>query len=146
LSWCLIAALWLAIGGTAQAELYKHTGPDGQITYSDRLPADVAAEPIDGRISVYAKTQTPASASNAGAVTQPRVRLYSTTWCGACKKAKAYMERKGIRYTEHDIEKNAKAKREFDAMNGRAVPLLVVGEQSMHGFDAKRFEAMLAAR
>ena len=137
--------LLLLTAGVAHAELYKHTGPDGEVFYSDRLPPDAQARPIDGRISLYDAAQRSPTPSSSDVVPAPRVVVYTTTWCGACKKAKAYMERNGIRYTEYDVEKSAKAKREFKAMNGRAVPLLVVGDRRMHGFDVERFEALLAA-
>jgi mycoredoxin len=32
------------------------------------------------------------------------VTMYSTTWCGYCRRLKAQMQREGIRFTEVDIE------------------------------------------
>lgn len=139
--------LLLVAIGTAQAGLYKHVGPDGEVFYSDRIPQEAETQPIQGTISVYGAPQaTSASHVTKSAAQTPRVVLYATTWCGVCKEAKAYMDRNGIRYTEYDVEKSATGKRDFEAMNGRAVPLLVVGEQHMYGFDADRLEALLATR
>lgn len=142
----LAGVLILALAA-ARADVYKHIGPGGEVIYSDTLPMGTRAQPIDGQISSYAAPQRSfPGASEPAARSNPRVVIYTTTWCGVCKRAKAYMERKGIRYTEYDVEKSAKGKREFQAMNARAVPLLVVGEQRMYGFDVDRLEAMLAAR
>ena len=54
------------------------------------------------------------------------------------------MARKGISYKEYDIEKNTSAQRKFKQLGGRGVPLILVGKQSMSGFNASRFQAMLA--
>ena len=33
------------------------------------------------------------------------ITVYSTTWCPDCHRAKAYLNSKGVEYTEIDIEK-----------------------------------------
>ncbi|MFI1963957.1 mycoredoxin [Streptomyces pathocidini] len=35
---------------------------------------------------------------------QGTVTMYSTTWCGYCRRLKSQMEREGIAYTEINIE------------------------------------------
>ena len=37
------------------------------------------------------------------------VTMYSTVWCGYCRRLKSQMERAGIAYTEVDIEHDAAA-------------------------------------
>jgi mycoredoxin len=32
--------------------------------------------------------------------------MYSTTWCGYCRRLKSQLDREGIAYTEVDIEKD----------------------------------------
>ncbi|EPD94207.1 mycoredoxin [Streptomyces albus] len=34
------------------------------------------------------------------------VTMYSTTWCGYCRRLKSQMEREGIAYTEVNIEQD----------------------------------------
>ena len=63
------------------------------------------------------------------------VVMYSTSWCGYCVKAKNLFKEKGIDYVEYDIEKSFKAKREFDALKGRATPLFVINGQVVKGYD-----------
>ena len=41
------------------------------------------------------------------------VVLFSTSWCGACKKAKAFLDQRGVPYMEYDVEKSATARRQF---------------------------------
>ena len=35
--------------------------------------------------------------------------MYSTTWCGYCRRLKTQLEREGIEYTEVDIEAHPEA-------------------------------------
>lgn len=68
--------------------------------------------------------------------------MYSTTWCGVCKKAKRYFNQNGISYTEYDVEKSAKGKSDFKAMNGTGVPIILIGDARMYGFSPARFERL----
>jgi glutaredoxin len=70
------------------------------------------------------------------------VEIYTTSFCGTCKIAKAYMQRQGIAYTEHDIESDIERRREFYARGGTATPLIFVHGQRMQGFDVKEFEPL----
>lgn len=68
--------------------------------------------------------------------------MYSTSWCGYCKKAKQYFKKNNITFTEYNIEKNAKAKREYKKMGATGVPVILVGKKRMNGFSQKGFEAI----
>ncbi|TJZ45229.1 mycoredoxin [Streptomyces piniterrae] len=37
------------------------------------------------------------------------VTMYSTTWCGYCRRLKSQMDREGIAYTEINIEEDPKS-------------------------------------
>ncbi len=86
------------------------------------------------------RVMTPSAMAAAAAA---RVTIYTTDWCGYCKKAKAYMRERGISYVEYDIEKDNDRYVEFKRRGGNGVPLIVVGEKTMSGFDSEEFEQML---
>jgi glutaredoxin len=65
----------------------------------------------------------------------PRVTLYSTRQCAWCKQAKAFLKRHRIPFQEFDVEKNRRAFREFQHAGGRGVPLILIGKQSLNGFE-----------
>lgn len=44
--------------------------------------------------------------------------------------------------TEYDIEKDAQARREYDALGARGVPVILVGKKRMNGFSAAGFEKL----
>lgn len=66
------------------------------------------------------------------------VVLYATSWCGYCKKTRDLLEKNGIAYTEYDIEKSAKGREEYDQLNGKGVPLLVVNGTAVRGYDPNK--------
>jgi mycoredoxin len=59
---------------------------------------------------------------------QGTVTMYSTTWCGYCRRLKSQMEREGIAYTEIDIEQDPTAIALVEKANGgnRTVPTVVI--------------------
>jgi mycoredoxin len=44
--------------------------------------------------------------------------MYSTSWCGYCRRLKAQMDREGIGYTVVDIEQDAAAAEYVMSVNG----------------------------
>ena len=59
------------------------------------------------------------------------VTMYSTTWCGYCRRLKSQMDREGIAYNEVNIEHDADSAAFVEKANGgnQTVPtLLVVSE------------------
>ena len=71
-----------------------------------------------------------------------QVTMYSTSWCGYCRKARDTFTRQGIPFRELDIEKNVDAKKAYDALKGRGVPLILVDDQQMTGFDIRSFKRL----
>jgi glutaredoxin/predicted RNA-binding Zn-ribbon protein involved in translation (DUF1610 family) len=74
------------------------------------------------------------------------VEIYTTSYCGTCKIAKAYMRRHGIAYTEHDVEADIERRREFYDRGGKGTPLIFVRGQRMEGFDVNEFQKLLRGR
>jgi mycoredoxin len=59
-------------------------------------------------------------------VSDAPVTMYSTSWCGFCRRLKAALKAHGIRYTEIDIDGDAAAAEFVASVNGgnRTVPTL----------------------
>ena len=55
------------------------------------------------------------------------VTMYSTTWCGYCRRLKSQMDREGIGFTEVDIELDAESADFVMTVNGgnQTVPTLL---------------------
>lgn len=124
------------------AEVYKLIGPDGKVMYTDSRANNGNSTKIETvEIDSYAG---PAEVSPVGdSAASQKVTIFTTEWCGVCRKAKAYMASHGIAFEELDIEKSRFAREKFDRLGGRAVPVILIGKERMTGFSPARFEAML---
>ena len=78
-----------------------------------------------------------------GQVAQLDVVLYSTAWCGYCRKAREFFAANGIRYVEYDIEKNPAAFSEHRRPGGRGVPLITVGDDVVKGYNEPALRQLL---
>ncbi|MFE7576065.1 mycoredoxin [Streptomyces sp. NPDC057521] len=56
------------------------------------------------------------------------VTMYSTTWCGYCRRLKGQMDREGIAYTEINIEQDPESAAFVEKANGgnQTVPTVLV--------------------
>ncbi|MBW0091020.1 mycoredoxin [Pseudonocardia sp. KRD-184] len=61
-----------------------------------------------------------------------QVTMYSTTWCGYCRRLKLQLDQAGIPYTEIDIERNADAARFVEGVNGgnQTVPVILFPDET----------------
>jgi glutaredoxin len=71
--------------------------------------------------------------------------MYSTTWCGFCKKARAYLAQNNIPYREIDIEESPANRDQYKAHGGKGVPMFILGERRLRGFSEEKFAQFLAA-
>jgi len=140
----LLCALSLLVF-TAQAGVYKWTDDQGRVHYSDAPPATGQAEQLKIRINSYTGPAVISKAKGSPAASRKEVVIYSTAWCGYCKKAKAFMDSRGVRYREVDVETDATGREEFVKLGGRGVPVILVGESRMDGFNEGGLEGMLKA-
>lgn len=139
----------------AAAQVYKWTGPDGRTHYGDRPPEGAGKQELridvqsfggPAQVDTWAEVlrrppNVDTSRPGNGAIT-----MFSTAWCPHCKRAKAYFAQKGVRYREVDIEATDEGRREFARYGGQGVPLIIVGERRMRGFDAAAMDRLLASK
>lgn len=73
-----------------------------------------------------------------------KVVVYSTPTCPHCKAVKQYLTEKGIAFTDHNVAEDKTAREEMVAKSGRmAVPVILVNDQVVVGFDRTRLEELL---
>ncbi|MFQ6169997.1 mycoredoxin [Oryzobacter sp. R7] len=60
------------------------------------------------------------------------VTMFTTTWCGYCRRLKSQLDREGIGYTEVDIERDPGSAEYVMSVNGgdQTVPTLVFPDGS----------------
>jgi glutaredoxin len=81
-----------------------------------------------------------ASSALAHATAQPRqplqVVMYGTQECGYCRKSRAYFDRRGIAFVEHDVGVSVEAFDEFEGLGGYVVPMFVINGSISHGYNS----------
>jgi len=66
----------------------------------------------------------------------PQVTIYTSAWCGYCMRAKALLDRKGVAYSEIDVDGHPASRQEMMARSGRrTVPQVFIGEHHVGGSD-----------
>jgi glutaredoxin 3 len=62
--------------------------------------------------------------------------MYATGWCPYCARARALLERKGVTWTEIDVEAEPARRAEMIARSGRrTVPQIFIGDHPIGGSD-----------
>lgn len=75
----------------------------------------------------------------------PQVTVYSATWCAFCHAAKDYLDKKGVAYTDKDVDSDRKIAEEAMKISGQTgIPVLNINGQIIIGFDRPRIDAALA--
>ncbi len=147
-------ALDLTPNADAQT-VYKSVGPDGKVVYSDSPPVDgknarklkfdnLPASPLPAPARASVEQQKRSMSTAVPATTA--VVLYSASWCGYCKAAKAWLGSRGIAYREIDIDTDSGRAYFAQAGGGNGIPLLVAGGQRVQGFSQAAYEALFPAR
>lgn len=73
-----------------------------------------------------------------------RVVLVSLSTCPACAAARNWLKAQGQPYLELAVDLRDAARALADRLDIRSVPVLIVGDQAVNGFDAGAFERLLA--
>ncbi len=67
------------------------------------------------------------------------VRLYTTTFCGYCVRAKMLLRERGIAFEEIDVSGDHETRAWLVEQTGRrTVPQIFIGEEPIGGFDELR--------
>ncbi|CAI2795352.1 Glutaredoxin domain-containing protein [Pseudomonas [fluorescens] SBW25] len=72
-----------------------------------------------------------------------RVVLYSTEWCGYCKQIRRFLDQKGIPYQAFDIEKDAQARKAYEALGGGGIPFVDVNGTLIRDYSPEKIMAAL---
>ena len=123
-------------------EIFRWMDAEGNAQFGDRPPPSRKAERVEVNVNSYEsvtiepfvpfKSERPSRGKS--------VILYSTTWCGYCRKARNYLRENKIPFTEYDVEKSEKGKSDYRKLNGSGVPILLIGDKRMNGFSIGRFK------
>jgi glutaredoxin len=72
-----------------------------------------------------------------------RVVVYGTPTCPFCAKARDYLKERNIAFGDFDVTTSDKARNEFAQLGGKAVPVILIGNRQLVGFDKEAIDAAL---
>lgn len=72
-----------------------------------------------------------------------KVIVYSSETCPYCVAVKKFLTEKNVEFEERNVTTSAEARNELIAKGYRGVPVVVVGEEEIVGFDQPRLTALL---
>ncbi len=76
--------------------------------------------------------------------TNPKVIVYTATWCAFCHAAKEYLTGKKIAFEDRDVESDPKFTEEAVTKSGqRGIPVLDINGTVIIGFDRPKIDAAL---
>ena len=71
--------------------------------------------------------------------------IYSTTTWPWCNRAKEYLSSKGFAYTDYDVGRDREKAKEMIQKSGQmGVPVIMINEQIIVGFNQARIDELLA--
>lgn len=70
--------------------------------------------------------------------------MYTTATCPYCAKARKLLNARQVPFIEVDVDKSEAGFEEFQRLGGQGVPVLVIDQKIIHGFDRAKIEQALA--
>jgi glutaredoxin 3 len=65
----------------------------------------------------------------------PRIRMYTTRWCGYCVRAKRLLEGKGLPYEEINLDEDPAFRQRLHELTGNwTVPQILIDERPIGGY------------
>jgi glutaredoxin len=142
---CAVFAAAAALPACAQPLLYKWTGADGKVNYTDKPPPASAmrteAKPFPG--AAAGGSELPFELAEA-ARNHP-VTLYTTANCPACDEGRKLLSERGIPFGERTVNSNEDIVQLRKISGDRQLPLLLVGRSRQLGFEPSNWNTALSA-
>ena len=132
------------------AAQYKYTGPDGRVIYSDTPPpaAPKGAKPLavqkkDLAASVQSSGSTPLPFVLQQASRNFPVTLFAAADCGGCDQGRAYLNKRGVPFSEKLVKSNQDIDEMKKLTGATAIPVLKVGSNQQAGVGEAEWGALL---
>jgi glutaredoxin len=142
---------------TASAQIYQWTDKDGKVRFSDSPPSGSNPKEVKSgsdRIFRSRSGSAPAVNDKSTQSQEPKrmrsfgdidVIMYSTPWCGYCKKARQYVNSLGANLIEYNIEGDKSRKEEMLRKSGgrSSVPLIDIEGTIIRGYSPEAIKSVL---
>lgn len=142
---CALLAASISTGVFAQGtQVYRYTDPEGRVVYSDRPPPGAAKDVQPKRLGAnfIENDAMPLAARNAS--DNFPVTLFTFACGEICQMAEALLNRRGIPFSQVNVE-DVKGAERLKALTGdMTAPVLLVGDKLVaKGYNEARWHALL---
>ncbi|WBW50190.1 glutaredoxin family protein [Peptoniphilus equinus] len=72
-----------------------------------------------------------------------KVTVYTSNTCPYCTMAKDYLNDRGVEFVEKNVQNDAEARSELLEKGYTGVPVIVVGDEEIVGFDKHKLDSAL---
>lgn len=120
----------------------REAGPDGAypVFVMERAQLETLIDSVTGAAEKAAEKVQAQSGD---------VTLYGASWCGACRSARDFLKKRGVAFTELDIEKDTGARAEMTrklkaaGRAGAGIPVIDVRGKILTGFNPRALSAAI---
>ena len=140
-----IALACASLAPQAQTTVYRWIDKDGKVQFTDTPPPKDARDATEKRMGGgYVEDSQLPYATQMAAKRHP-VTLYTSSDCGdLCRQGRELLSRRGIPFAEKNAQANpADAEALQKIAGGLQVPVLLIGEASVKGFDEESWQGAL---
>ncbi len=71
------------------------------------------------------------------------VQLLVASWCVRCRDMEELLKQQKVSYQRYDVETDKKGRELYGTLGGGGVPILIVGNKLIRGFDRRKVLEML---
>ena len=140
-----LAALGASVIAQAQTTVYRWVDKNGKVQFSDSPPPPDATNSSQKSMGGGGAPEEQVPFATQMATKRNPVVLYTSNDCGAfCAQGRELLAKRGVPYSEKNAQKNpADAEALQKLVGALQVPVLVIGETPVRGFDEENWQSAL---
>ena len=144
----LVAATLIALSAGASAQqVIRIVGPDGKVTYADRMPNSVSMDEKANTANVFnggnAQANLPYELKQIA--NRFPVTIYTGKNCGPCESVRSLLKNRGVPYTEKTVNSNEDISALERISGNNTLPFATIGQQQISGYSSAEWSRYIDA-
>jgi glutaredoxin len=133
------------VGNLSQVPVEQRGQAERLAMAPTKVPGAERRAPARKPQAAVAEAQPPAKPAPIRAAGGHEVVLYTTTWCGWCRKTLAWLDAQGVDYVNKDVESDPEAAAEMREVVGgdSGVPVVVIDGEVIRGYSEAKMRSLL---
>lgn len=145
--WGACVALFVVSAVVQAQTVYRITGPDGRVTFSDKPALSGAAKvaPLAGVANTPTDPAVPLPFELRQVVSKFPVTLYTSSNCAPCDSGRSLLQMRGVPFNEKTVTTAQDADALKNLSGATSLPFLTLGTQHVAGFSSSEWTTYLNA-